>query len=63
MSRLALLVAIFIASFLLTAVLKKLAFRARLIDSPVARSAHTVPTPLGGGQRVNQLGVHETPIF
>ena len=43
------MVAIFLASFLLTAVLKKLAFRARLIDSPVARSAHTVPTPSGGG--------------
>ena len=49
MSRLALLIAVFLASFLLTAVLKKLAFRARLIDSPVARSAHTVPKPLGGG--------------
>jgi Fuc2NAc and GlcNAc transferase len=39
----------FVASFVLTAVLRNYALRRSLIDVPNARSSHSVPTPRGGG--------------
>lgn len=39
----------FVASFLLTAALRKYALHRSLIDVPNARSSHSVPTPRGGG--------------
>ncbi len=39
----------FIAATLLAGAIKGIALRAKLMDLPVARSAHSVPTPVGGG--------------
>lgn len=44
-----LLLATGLASWLLTAVLRRYALARSLIDIPNARSSHTVPTPRGGG--------------
>ena len=44
-----LLIAVAIASFLLTAVIRRYALARSLMDIPNARSSHTVPTPRGGG--------------
>ncbi|RLA72153.1 MAG: glycosyl transferase [Epsilonproteobacteria bacterium] len=41
--------AIFIVTVLLTFLIKKIALRHAIIDTPNARSSHTVPTPRGGG--------------
>ena len=38
-----------LASFVLTAALRKYALAKSLIDVPNARSSHSVPTPRGGG--------------
>jgi Fuc2NAc and GlcNAc transferase len=43
------LVAVFIASFAGTWLLRKYALAANLIDTPNSRSSHTIPTPRGGG--------------
>ena len=40
---------IFLAAALLTGLLRTLAPRLRLLDTPVSRSAHSRPTPSGGG--------------
>lgn len=47
-----LLIAVAIASFLLTAVIRRYALARSLMDIPNARSSHTVPTPRGGGVAV-----------
>lgn len=39
----------FLASFLLTAALRRYALRRQLLDVPNARSSHVAPTPRGGG--------------
>lgn len=39
----------FVAVALLTGLVRQLALRAQLLDLPVSRSAHTQPTPVGGG--------------
>ncbi|WP_313740192.1 glycosyltransferase family 4 protein [Pseudomonas sp.] len=44
-----LLIVVAIASFLLTAVIRRYALARSLMDIPNARSSHTVPTPRGGG--------------
>ncbi len=44
-----LLIAVAIASFLLTALIRRYALGRSLMDIPNARSSHTVPTPRGGG--------------
>jgi Fuc2NAc and GlcNAc transferase len=44
-----LLVIIFLLSFFLTNVIRKLAISHQLLDHPNHRSAHTIPTPRGGG--------------
>lgn len=43
------LIAVFIASFIGTWLLRKYALSANLIDTPNSRSSHTIPTPRGGG--------------
>ncbi len=45
----ALFVGVFLASLLMTFVLRRYALHRQLIDMPNARSSHTVPTPRGGG--------------
>lgn len=49
MSLLPLFGAVFLGALLVTWVLQKHASRLRLLDAPVARSAHSLPTPKGGG--------------
>ena len=49
MSTLALFAGLFLASLLLTGVLRNLAPRVRMMDLPVDRSAHSQATPVGGG--------------
>jgi len=44
-----LLISVFTISFLLTALVRKIAKNNNLIDTPNHRSAHTIPTPRGGG--------------
>lgn len=44
-----LLVGVFLASWLLTFVLRSYALRNKLMDVPNARSSHSIPTPRGGG--------------
>lgn len=39
----------FVAASMLTGIFRRAALRARLLDLPVARSAHILPTPVGGG--------------
>lgn len=39
----------FLAAALLTGVIRRLALKRQVLDVPVARSAHSVPTPVGGG--------------
>ena len=63
MSDLALLTAVLVASFLLTGVLKKVAFRIHLIDLPIARSAHVVPMPVGGGLSIVLLFLMVTSYY
>jgi Fuc2NAc and GlcNAc transferase len=49
MTAVALAFAITLASWLLTAALRRYALARRLLDHPSERSSHTVPTPRGGG--------------
>lgn len=49
MSMLVLQAGVFLAAVLFTAALKNLALRLRFLDRPGARSAHSNPTPFGGG--------------
>mgnify|MGYP002641074296 FL=1 len=49
MSLLLLISLLFIGSALLTGLCRSVAQRARLIDVPVSRSAHSAPVPVGGG--------------
>ncbi len=42
----------FVASFSLTAALRRYALRRQLMDVPNARSSHRVPTPRGGGMAI-----------
>ncbi len=42
----------FVVSFVVTAAMRRLAPRWRLIDQPAARKVHTTPTPLGGGRGI-----------
>lgn len=44
-----LFVGVFLASLLMTFMLRRYALHRQLIDMPNARSSHTVPTPRGGG--------------
>ena len=44
-----------LASFLFTGLIKTLAHRAQMIDVPVLRSAHSFPTPVGGGAGIALL--------
>jgi Fuc2NAc and GlcNAc transferase len=39
----------FLAAALLTGVIRRLALKRQVLDVPVARSAHSIPTPVGGG--------------
>lgn len=39
----------FLAAVVLTGMLRQIALRAQLLDLPVSRSSHTLPTPVGGG--------------
>jgi Fuc2NAc and GlcNAc transferase len=48
----ALLLAAFVAAWLLTAALRRYALAHHVIDMPNERSSHTVPTPRGGGVAV-----------
>ena len=41
--------AAFLASLLLTAVIRKVALARGVLDFPGSRSSHTLPTPRGGG--------------
>lgn len=43
------LIAVFVASWLLTLLLRQYALAQSLIDIPNARSSHSIPTPRGGG--------------
>jgi Fuc2NAc and GlcNAc transferase len=49
MSLLALQIGVFIAAVALTGLCKRFALALHLLDLPVARSAHSKPTPVGGG--------------
>jgi len=49
MGNFALLLVVFIASWLLTGAVRRYALAQQLIDVPNARSSHQVPTPRGGG--------------
>lgn len=49
MSVVMLITGVFIAVVLLTGVIRRLALRAQLLDLPVSRSSHILPTPVGGG--------------
>lgn len=40
---------LFVAALVLTGICRTVALRISLIDKPVARSAHSIPTPIGGG--------------
>lgn len=44
-----LVVAAFVATFVLTGTLRQYALRRQLLDIPNERSSHTIPTPRGGG--------------
>mgnify|MGYP000014382560 CR=1 FL=1 len=48
---------VFIAAVLLTGGLRRLALQRRVLDVPVARSAHSIPTPVGGGLSIVVLFV------
>jgi Fuc2NAc and GlcNAc transferase len=43
------IVAVFLASFLLTALIRQVALRRGILDVPNGRSSHSAPTPRGGG--------------
>ncbi len=43
------LVGVFLLSLLLTGAIRRLALRRQILDVPQSRSAHSVPTPVGGG--------------
>ncbi|NKB31599.1 MAG: glycosyl transferase [Pseudomonadales bacterium] len=49
MPLLPLVAVVFLAAILITWLLQKKAARLRLLDAPIARSAHSNPTPKGGG--------------
>ncbi len=49
MSQIFILTGFLVASVLLTGAYRQLALRTHIMDVPVSRSAHTVPTPVGGG--------------
>lgn len=49
MSLVLLITGIFLAVTVLTGLFRRIALRARLLDLPVSRSAHTHPTPVAGG--------------
>ena len=55
MSMLFLCFSIFVASLLLTGVLRKYAVQLHLIDTPIERSAHREPIPRGGGLSISLL--------
>ncbi len=46
------LLLVFLASFMVTAALRRYALRRQLMDVPNARSSHLVPTPRGGGMAI-----------
>jgi len=43
------LLIIFIFSFILTLLIRKLTLKKSILDNPNERSSHTIPTPRGGG--------------
>lgn len=49
MSSILLITGVFVAVTMLTGMFRRVALRARLLDLPVPRSAHALPTPVGGG--------------
>lgn len=55
MSMLSVCFSIFVASLMLTGVLRKYAVRLHLIDTPIERSAHREPIPRGGGLSISLL--------
>ncbi|MCG8413252.1 MAG: glycosyltransferase family 4 protein [Pseudomonadales bacterium] len=46
------LIGVFLLSLLLTGIIRLLALRRQILDVPQSRSAHSVPTPVGGGLSV-----------
>lgn len=52
MSTLVLPAGVFLISVILTGLLRELALRIRILDVPVGRSAHSTPTPVGGGAAI-----------
>ena len=57
MSTLVLPAGVFVISVILTGLLRALALRLRILDVPVERSAHSAPTPVGGGAAIVLLNV------
>ena len=55
MSMLLLCICVFIASVMLTGLVRKYAVQLHLIDTPVQRSAHSQPIPRGGGLSISLL--------
>lgn len=54
---------VFLAAALLTGAIRRLALRRQLLDVPVARSAHSIPTPVGGGLSIVLLFVLLSTFF
>ena len=63
MPGLALPAAVFLISAILTGLLRWLALRNRVLDIPVERSAHTIPTPVGGGLAIVLLSAGFSVYF
>lgn len=63
MSTLMLPAGVFLASVILTGLLRGLALRIRILDVPVERSAHSAPTPVGGGAAIVFLSAASSIYF
>ena len=51
--------AVFIASMLLTGIIRRVALARGVMDVPNARSSHVLPTPRGGGKLILNRGSHD----
>jgi Fuc2NAc and GlcNAc transferase len=63
MSSLVLPAGVFVISVILTGLLRALALRIRILDVPVDRSAHSAPTPVGGGAAIVLLSAASALYF
>ena len=63
MSTLVLPAGVFVISVILTGLLRVLALRIRILDVPVERSAHSAPTPVGGGAAIVLLSAASSLYF